>query len=463
MAAEFNLPLRAGLLYGGLGLPLAFVALPLYVLLPDHYARQFGVPLALLGSVLLVARLLDAVIDPLLGRWVDALLDRHPLRAWKVALAAACLAAGGFIALFFPPQGVSHALGPLMAWCAMALTLTYLSYSFLMLTHQAWGTRLGGNVSVRSRVVAWREGLALVGVLVASVLPSVAGLAATAWVFAVTLGMGLLALRSGPRPTEQSASAGVDAALQTPPSGFSTPLAQAPFRALLAVYLLNGIASAIPATLVLFFIRDQLQAAAYEPLFLGSYFAAAALSIPLWVRAVGRWGLVRSWGAGMLLAVAVFIWAALLGPGDVAAYTAVCLLSGVALGADLTVPGTLLTGVIARAGHAQRLEGLYFGWWNFATKLNLALAAGLALPALQALGYTPGTRSDAGLSALTWAYCALPCVLKLCAAVLLWRTTRAGAGLHDPGLPPQAGEPPSDSRMGSVPPSPLSTSSPPSP
>ena len=62
-------PIRAGagLAYGLLGLPLAFVALPLYVLLPNHYAREFGMPLATLGSVLLAARLLDAVSDPLLG------------------------------------------------------------------------------------------------------------------------------------------------------------------------------------------------------------------------------------------------------------------------------------------------------------------------------------------------------------------------------------------------------------
>jgi GPH family glycoside/pentoside/hexuronide:cation symporter len=29
------------------------VALPLYVMLPNHYAREFGVPLATLGAVLL--------------------------------------------------------------------------------------------------------------------------------------------------------------------------------------------------------------------------------------------------------------------------------------------------------------------------------------------------------------------------------------------------------------------------
>jgi GPH family glycoside/pentoside/hexuronide:cation symporter len=47
-----------------LGLPLAFVALPLYVVLPNHYASAFGMPLATLGALLLGARLLDAVADP---------------------------------------------------------------------------------------------------------------------------------------------------------------------------------------------------------------------------------------------------------------------------------------------------------------------------------------------------------------------------------------------------------------
>jgi Na+/melibiose symporter-like transporter len=180
------------------------------------------------------------------------------------------------------------------------------------------------------------------------------------------------------------------------------------------------VASAVPATLVLFFIRDRLQAPAAEPLVLASYFAAGALSIPLWVRAVKHFGLARSWLAGMLLAIAVFGWAALLGAGDVPAFVAVCLASGIALGADLTLPGALLAGVIQRAGHGGRAEGAYFGWWNFATKLNLALAAGISLPALQWFGYAPGSRSAEALSALTIAYCLLPCVLKLAAAGLLY-------------------------------------------
>lgn len=400
---------RAGAAYGALGLPLAFVALPLYVILPNHYASAFGVPLAALGAVLLGARLLDAVADPLIGRWADRLFARSPQAAWRAVAAAAVVLALAFRALFFPAVEGTAAL---LAWCAGTLAVAYLAYSTISVIHQAWGARLGGDETQRARIVAWREGLALVGVLAASVLPSLAGLSATTLVFAALLLAGSAALVRAPQPESTLRATSALATTQ--------PLATPAFRRLLAIYLVNGIASAVPATLVLFFIRDRLQAPAYEPLFLASYFAAGALSIPLWVRAVGRFGLARCWLGGMLLAIAVFAWAAGLGAGDVAAYTAVCIASGIALGADLTLPGALLTGVIQRAGHAGRGEGAYFGWWNFATKLNLALAAGVALPALQWFGYAPGSRGDEALTALTLAYCALPCALKLGAAALLY-------------------------------------------
>ena len=400
---------RQGLSYGALGLPLAFVALPLYVQLPNHYATVFGIPLATLGALLLGARLLDAVADPVIGRACDRWLAQSTRLALRRAAVAALLLALGFHALFFPPVQGQQAL---LWWCGLMLALTYLSYSVVSVLHQAWGARLGGDEAQRAAIVSWREGLALVGVLVASVLPSLAGLSVASVVFTLALATALALLARAPQPRLQAAAAGAP--------DLAAPWASAGFRRLLVIFLVNGVASAVPATLVLFFIRDRLQAAAFEPLFLASYFAAGALSMPLWVRAVSRFGLARTWGAGMVLAIVTFAWSALLGSGDVVAYTAVCVASGIALGADLALPGALLAGVIQRAGHGQRLEGAYFGWWNFATKLNLALAAGIALPLLGAFGYTPGSQDAGALQALTTAYCLLPCLLKLAAAALLW-------------------------------------------
>jgi Na+/melibiose symporter-like transporter len=404
MAADFT-P-RDGLRYGALGLPLAFVALPLYVHLPAHYATHFGLSLASLGALLLAARALDAVVDPWIGRLCDHALGR-PALAWQLS-AAALLLAAGFTALFFPLPREPAAL---LAWAGAGLVLTYLAYSALAVLHQAWGARLGGGAAMQSRVVAWREGFALVGVVAASVLPSAAGFGVTALVLAVTLATGLVLLDGAPRPV-----AGTDEPV---------PLALAwrvpEFRRLLAVFLLNGIAAAVPATLLLFFIDDRLRLPQSQGLFLASYFAAAVVSLPAWLSVIARLGQPRAWALGMALAVAAFGWAALLGEGDRGGFLAVCVFSGAALGADLAIPGALLAGVIQRAGLAGQAEGAFFGWWNAASKLNLALAAGLALPLLQLLGYAPGQRDAQALQALSIAYCLLPCALKLAAAALLYR------------------------------------------
>jgi Na+/melibiose symporter-like transporter len=412
---DFRFGWREGICYGLMGFPLAFVALPLYVILPNYYAKAFGVPLTALGLLLLGARLLDALIDPLLGRWSDKLFARslHAVLAW--AGAAAIVLAGGFALLFFPP--VSD-IAALLAWAGVCLLITYIAYSALSITHQSWGAMLGGNEAQRSRLVAWREGLGLLGVIVASIAPVRWGMGVTAILFLGALLVAWVAWRRAPQPVKAASGSAPSTTRQT---SIWLPFSRPGFRALLAVFVVNGIASAVPATLLLFFVQDRLQAPqAMQAEFLGVYFVCAALGIPLWLQVVQRIGLAKTWGAGMLLSIAVFIFASRLGNGDVIGFLVVCALSGAALGTDLALPGAMLAGTIAGNGDRASAEGAYFGWWNFATKLNLALAAGVALPALGLLGYTPGAQDESALRALTWAYCLLPCGLKLLAAGLLY-------------------------------------------
>jgi Na+/melibiose symporter-like transporter len=394
-----------------MGLPLAFVALPLYVILPNHYARAFGVPLAALGAVLLAARLLDAVVDPLIGRWCDRLFARAPSAVLASAAGAAVVLALGFGLLFVPPTRAPQSL---LAWAGAMLVITYAAYSALSVAHQSWGAMLGGDEAYRSQVVAWREGLGLLGVVLASVTPVLLGLQATWLVFCVALALGWVfwtrALCPQPRADRPARS-----------GALWQPFRQPAFRRLLLIFTLNGIASAVPATLVLFFVQDRLQAPrSVESAVLAVYFLCAALSIPAWLGVVARLGLARSWMLGMLLAVAAFVGATQLGPGDTLPFLIVCAVSGLALGTDLALPGAMLSGVIADAGDRGRFEGAYFGWWNFVTKLNLALAAGLALPLLAWFGYTPGARDANALQALGMAYCLLPCALKLAASAALY-------------------------------------------
>ena len=109
--------------------------------------------------------------------------------------------------------------------------------------------------------------------------------------------------------------------------------ADALFRRLLVTFVANGIASAVPATLVLFFIADVLREESRQGLFLALYFIAGAAGMPLWVKLSERSGKVTAWALAMAAAIVAFIWAWWLGPGDTAAFAAICVLSGLALGA----------------------------------------------------------------------------------------------------------------------------------
>ena len=401
------------LCYGLFGLPLAMVALPIYVYLPQFYAERTGMPLAAIGLALLAARVVAACVDPLLGGWIARGRAGYPR---FVALAIAPLLAG-FVLLFHPPAVRGAAA---LGWFLATLSLAYLGFSLATIAHQSWGAALAYAPVQRARVTGVREGCGLLGVLLAAGVTGAAGYGALSVAFCVALlACAALLLAYGVRPAGLAVGSKISLAPSLPWRALAAPLREAPFRALFGVLLVNGVASAIPATLFLFFATDRLQLGPRAPLFLLLYFGAAAVSMPLWVTLAQRFGEARAWGGGMLASALVFVWAYALGPGDALAFGAICTLSGFMLGADLALPPALLAGVIAGAGHAGQREAAYFGLWNWGVQMTLALAAGVSLPLLAWLGYVPG--QGAGLSALGAAYALLPCALKLMAAALLRR------------------------------------------
>lgn len=413
------------LAYGGLGLPLAMAALPIYVHVPKFYADTLGLSLASIGFLLLLARAFDAVQDPLLGYWSDRTRQSGRGRGVWIGVGAPLLALG-MIGLFVPPN-----LSPsgLSVWLVMMLLVVYTAYSMITISYQAHGAEMSADANERTRIVSFREGLGLIGVFLAAALPEIlskasgarAGFAQFSYLFGpLIVILALVMMRSSPPAvtTHVSDEKRIFAVMLK-------PFGNASFRPLLWIFVMNGIAASIPATLVLFFIEDAIQRPDLTAQFLIAYFAAGAAGMPLWVRLSSRIGKGRAWFCGMILSIAAFVWAFLLGPGDATAFFIICIMSGLGLGADLALPPSILADVIdidERAGKGRN-EGAYFGLWNLVTKGNLALAAGVALPLLGWLGYAPkGAHTAEVLSALAAVYALLPCMLKAVAALLLWRS-----------------------------------------
>src|SRR5690606_31518357 len=124
-------------------------------------AGEAGLSLAAVGAVLLAARIVDAVTDPLLGWASDRLAGRR-----RTILAATVLLGASLPLLLSPPAGAGA------AWLFGLLVLVSIGYSAATIAHNAWGAELAPTPDARTRVVASREAFALAGVLLAAALPA---------------------------------------------------------------------------------------------------------------------------------------------------------------------------------------------------------------------------------------------------------------------------------------------------
>ena len=401
-------------------LPLAALTLPLYILVPTFYTETLGLSLAAVGAALLFVRIFDAVNDPLVG-WVADRLRPSFGRRRSVFLAAVPLTMLAAIMVFWPPASA----GP--AWLAFWGAVLSLGYTACVIPYYAWGAELAASYRARAVVTGWRETFTLAGTLAAIALPfaipatdaeAFHGLALLAVAIAVALPLAaLVAVGVVPEPAEYSRTR------LNLRDGLGHLAANRPFLRLIAAFFVNGLANGIPATLFLYFVSDVIAAPDMRGGLLFLYFACGLAGVPLATFAARRLGKHRAWALGMLGAILAFAPAPLLGAGDVAAFAVICAVTGLLVGFDLAIPPAIQADVIDvdTAASGEQRSGLYFAAWSLATKLSLALAVGLAFPALAWFGFTAGgTNAPSALLALAVIYAWVPVALKLVAVALVW-------------------------------------------
>lgn len=387
---------------------LASAGLPLYIHAPKFYVDEYGVSLAALGSALFVLRLLDVVQDPLLGRLAERL--RHH-RAGAVAVAVLILA-GSMVGLF----AVTPPFAPL-AWFGAMLVLVFSSFSFLTINFYAQGVTKADQLGDfgHLRLARWRETGALLGICAAAIAPVMLG-AVTGHPFAgFAGGFAALALAAWLAMRSEWSTA------HTPPSaGFGPVLRDSIARRLLVIAFVNAAPVAITSSLFLFFVESRLDAPGLEGPLLLLFFLSAAAAAPLWGRLAEGIGAKRALLLGMGLSILAFGFALTLGAGDWIAFAVICVASGAALGADMTLLPAIFATRMARISPSAA-EG--FGLWSFVSKFTLAFAAILLLPALDAAGFRSGVQNpEEALILLTLFYAGIPCLLKAVAVLLLATT-----------------------------------------
>lgn len=389
---------------------LSAASMPLYIHLPVFATTELGLSLSTVGAVLIGVRVLDFIQDPVLGHMVDYSPE---LRHLFAAVSMIGLAAG-FLMLFAVPP-----VGNVVVWLSAALVLVFSSFSLATILFYGQGVTLAGkdDPAEHYRLAGFRETGALAGVVLAALAPTalasvdeansyrdfgflLAALAVLVWFFTRKL---------WEKAPVRSGSRGI------PLAGLRA--SAVPKMILLA--LLNTLPVAITSTLFLFFVTDRLGLKQYAGAFLLLFFVAAGATAPFWPEMVRRFGTKKVLVPAMMLAVLSFVWVAVVPTGAGLTFGVICVASGAALGADMVILPALFATVLAKE---DLPAGIGFGLWAFATKLGLALAAAVVLPALQFGGYVPGAENGArAIGTLTIAYAAVPCGLKLLAIAMVLR------------------------------------------
>lgn len=414
--------------YGLLSLPLALMGITFYVYLPKFYTDTAGLSLGLISVVVLLSRIWDALIDPLMGSISDSTRHRLGRRRPWIALGAVPLMIS-FVLLLTP------GLSPVSSgvWFASWTFLFFIFWTMVIVPYEALGAELSFNYDERTRILSVREASLVLGTLLAGALPLIyewllPASAPAEKFFRLSIGYSIVLGVAAWLCVSRSQERFIRAEVSKPQGslltiGYSLLRENAPFRILLLAYTIGALGGALPATLIMFYV-EQVLGSDRGSLYLALYFAIGLLCLPGWVALAKRIGKKQAWVAAMAINGGAFSAVFFLGAGDETLY-AICIgISAIGYGATLALPSSMQADVIDfdELMTGERREGQFVGLWSVARKLSAALGAGIALGILYLTGYEAGAaQNSATLLALRVMYAAVPSLANFIAIAVAWR------------------------------------------
>ena len=435
-----NLPLSSVLGYGAGNCAYALLGLVVAVNLQFFYTDYVGLSAGLVSWSLLVARLFDAVTDPVMGYLSDRtntrIGRRRPYFLFSAPFLGFC-----FYYLFSPPlyaEPAQHQFA-LLAYMLTFYVLTYFIWTIGAVPYFSLGAELTDDYHERVKVIAIREAWALGGLLVATILPAYlihlyGGREGYSFMGGI-LGAGTALLLIGSAAVSRERPEFQGREPMNPYAGWAATLRNPHFRPLLLAFVCSAIAGAVPAVLVIYIavyiigtpawwsdaIPGWLPTWSY---YLLVYFVCGVLSLPLWNRVAARYGKRTTWGAAIVLAMGTSTACFWLGPGSIGYFTVLLVFGGVSFGNYLSLPPSMVADLIDydEVLTGRRREGSYFAIWAFATKFGNAVTGFVALQVLEHVGYVPGQpQSEMVKLCMLWMYSWVPALFYLLSGVALLR------------------------------------------
>jgi Na+/melibiose symporter-like transporter len=410
--------------YGLPHLTHAIVILPMVLFIPSFYADDLALPLASVGLVIAISRLLDVFIDPLIGILSDRWQTRWGRRKHWLVLGTPLLVLSTWM-LFVPGRSVSVAY--LLIWSS----LLFSAFTLFDLPYKAWGAELSTDYNERSSIAAWREAFGAGGhiifllILIAMGILGYHGNREHLMVIALMVCISLplfvlLAVCYVPERTPEK----LDGELHTGWSGIKLIAHNKAFIHTVIALVLFVTGLMIQATLHKMVLKHIVgRPELFSPMILAETLASLA-ALPLWIKLSYRIGKHRALTlAGLWIGLwsLAFPW---VGSGDITLYITLIVFRGSSLAAIIFLSNSIAADVVDHdtVASGQQRTGLYFSLWGMTIKMAIGLGVflGTALPAH--FGFEPALliHSPATEFALMRIYGWLPCIIMLLAIPFLW-------------------------------------------
>ncbi|QIK62805.1 MFS transporter [Leucobacter viscericola] len=418
-----------------------FATLPGLVLV-YYLTDSLGVTALLAGVIVTGAKLWDVLIAPAIGGLSDRSLARTGSRRGPMLVGAIGLPLA-FVLTFAVPHGLSPGLSA--TWVLVAFVAAATFFSLFQVPYIALPAELTTGYRERTRLLSWRVVVLTLAILlfgaggpeIRGLFPDdpLLGYLVMAIAAAAVLATGLLiATTIAPRglPENVLRDAPGVFSLEHYREGISTLRESQAFRALLATFMLQGLATGLMLAGAQFVARWVLQDEGAVTILFISLIAPAVLFAPLWRWIADRLGKERAFRIASLLfligAVALtgMLWAPgwwIVGP---------VALAGAAYAGMQTLPMAMLPDVISVDADRPNSDrgsraGVFGGVWTAGETAAMALGATVLTIVLALTGYiesTVGTtvvQPAAAIAGISLSFSLLPAGLMLISLLTLNR------------------------------------------
>lgn len=432
MSDRLSLAERASYGFGDFGYSLAYNMAGAFLLY--YYTTVVGLPAAAVGTIFLVARLLDAVIDPLVGVLVDKTRTRWGrTRPWFLFTAVPYVAV--FIATFNVPHWNQTAQ---LVYAFLTFKALGIIMSFGSIPYTALMPMMTDDAADRLRLGGWRSIGTSVGVILgtAATMPLVGmlgggnearGFATTAILFGALSLFALAALFRNCR--ERIADEAAPDAFRVLPA-VGQMLTNRAWAVCFGFCLLYFIRFGAMLGLTIFYAKDVVQKPWLIPVMLpmvsGGLLLAAFIAPPILARTGIRRGCIGAIAFALVLLAlmagldhaADLQIGALAVPPLLLPYFAFSIVTSVTITSIFSMAAA--TADYHQALFGVRHEGLLSSGISTSTKVGMAVGSSLGAFVLSWAGYAPDAVTDVVRADIRIAYFLAPGVLLAAQAAVVW-------------------------------------------